>query len=137
MTHILLRRPAAVVTAVLLSFVFSGFLAGPLCAAEEDEKKIVEKVKPDIWDVREEGLFFGIKSSTGRVGCTPMTALVLIDITGSTFADDVFSPDPTCLKVGGTDPTTDKGSPSDSSPRKSDPGGGKNLSTFTVTGSFP
>jgi hypothetical protein len=128
----------AVVAMVLFSLVCVGLLAGPAWAAEKDgkdEKKIVEKTKPDIWDVKEEALFFGIERSSGEVGCTPMTSFVLLDLTGSTFVDDVFSPDTTHLSVGGTDPVDSKGTPGKS--RKSEPGGGKKLSSFSITGNFP
>ena len=137
MTSFFLRRSTAVVTMGFLSLLCAGLLAGPACAAEKEEKKVVEKVKPDIWDVREEGSFFGIKRSTTGAGCTRTTLLALDDVMGSTFPDAVSFPDPTCLKVGGIDPTTDEGIPGNPSPRKSDPGTGSGLSTFSVTGRFP
>jgi hypothetical protein len=136
MTHFLLRRPRAVVATVFLSLLCGGLLAGPACAAEKEEEKVSEKAKPDVWDAKEEGRFFGIKRSSGAVGCTPATSLVLVDLAGSTFPDDVFSDDTTRLRVGGTDPTTDEGVPGRSSPRKSEPGG-KALSIFSVIGRFP
>jgi hypothetical protein len=126
-----------VAVVVCLSLVCAGLRAGPACAAEEEGKRVEEKAKSDIWDVREESRFFGIERSAGDLGCTPSTTILLLDLAGSTFPDDVFSSDTTRLRVGGTDPTTDTGIPGRSSPRASSPGGGRRLSTFSVIGTFP
>lgn len=139
MKEFFLRRPAVAVGVAMacLSLMFAGLLAGPACAAEEEGKKAAAKAKPDIWDVQEESRFFGIERSAGDLGCTPSTTILLLDLAGSTFPDDVFSGDTTHLRVGGTDPTTDTGIPGRSSPRASPPGGGRRLSTFSVIGTFP
>ena len=73
MTDFVLRRPLVVVAMVCLSLMYAGLLVGPVCAAEKEEEKVVEKTKTDILNAKEDEFFFG---STVFLGCVPMPSLI-------------------------------------------------------------